>query len=480
MANRRMNTSSVDTMMGKRRMEENTLKMLHHYVEDASRMQIAAQSEISMPQRRRAAQSLRLQTEAQIKDIQDQRAMAAKRHELEVHQSQALAGELERRQAERERREREVQRICGESEELKELELKLKVAYMNKERAAQHEERILQQRRNQLREHAIDDQMECDRRAALATEQEKAGSKKEVLFKQKAALQEQMADRLKLAEEARLEAERDRELVEAVVQKIIAEDTKELAERTKRKNECRALIKQYEAQRRRELIEAKERAAFEDAQIQQHANALAARESELFRLKAEKKARDKAAFERIVAETEKHRAEEEELQALRDLLWEEEMEAQRRKEEMDREAKRQQNKRDMALANEEMLVAKQKQREVERKEEQRLVETMQHKFAEDEKNERLIADRRASDKAKYIEAVKLQKIERQEVYERAKAAEMEENSNALKSEEYRLRVVQEARRRLLLEHAEELQGFLPKGTIQPEDDFYFAQQRTAI
>ena len=50
MANRRMNTSSVDTMMGKRRMEENTLKMLHHYVEDASRMQIAAQSEISMPQ----------------------------------------------------------------------------------------------------------------------------------------------------------------------------------------------------------------------------------------------------------------------------------------------------------------------------------------------------------------------------------------------------------------------------------------------
>ena len=103
----------------------------------------------------------------------------------------------------------------------------------------------------------------------------------------------------------------------------------------------------------------------------------------------------------------------------------------------------------------------------------------QHKFAEDERNERLIADRRAADKAKYIEAVKLQKIERQEVYERAKAAEMEENGNALKSEEYRLRVVQEARRRLLLEHADELQGFLPKGTIQPEDDFFFAKTQAA-
>ena len=472
-----MNTSSVDTMMGKRRLEENNLKMLHHYVEDSSRLQIAAQSEISIPQRRRAAQALRLQTEAQIKAIQDEREQARRRHDLEVHQSQALAGELERREAERERKEREVQRICGESEELKELELKLKVAYMNKERAAQHEERILQQRRNQLREHAIDDQMECDRRAALQTESDKSGSKKVVLLRQKAALQEQMADRLKLAEEARLEADRDRELVEEVVQKIIDEDHAEAVERTKRKNECRALIKQYEAQRRAELVEAKEQSAFEDAQIRQHADALAARENELFRLKAEKKARDKAAFERIVAETEKHRAEEEELDQLRDLLWEEEMEAQRRKEERDREEKRQQSKRDMAAANEEMLAAKQVQRERERKEEQRLVETMQQKFADDERNEKVMSERRASDKVKYIEAVKLQKLERAAVYARAKQTEIDENANALRAEEYRLKVVQEARKRLLLEHAEDLQGFLPKGTIQPDDDIFLQSGR---
>lgn len=467
-----MNTSSVDTMMGKRRLEENNLKMLHHYVEDSSRMQIAAQSEISIPQRRRAAQALRVRTEAQIKAIQDERDLARRRHDLEVHQSQALAGELERRQAERERKEREVQRICGESEELKELELKLKVAYMNKERAAQHEERILQQRRHQLREHAIDDQMECDRRAAMRTESEKSSSKKVVLLRQKAALQEQMADRLKLAEEARLEADRDRELVEEVVKKIVDEDYGEAVERAKRKNECRALIKQYEAQRRAELVEAKEQAAFEDAQIRQHADALAARESELYRLKAEKKARDKAAFERIVAETEKHRAEEEELDQLRDLLWEEEMEAQRRKEERDREEKRQQSKRDMARANEEMLAAKQVQRESERKEEQRLVETMQRKFADDERNERLMGERRADNKIKYIEAVKIQKLERAAVYEQAKQTEINENANALRAEEYRLKVVQEARRRLLEEHAEDLQGFLPKGTIQPDDDIF--------
>jgi len=149
--------------------------------------------------RRRAAQTLRLQTEAEIKRVTEDRERARRRHDAEVVQSQALAGALERRKAAQERKEREIRRICGESEELKDLELKLKVAYMNKDRAAQHEERLLMQRREQLRVKAIDDQMECDRRAAIEAEASKSGSKVNVARRQKAALQEQMKDREKLA-----------------------------------------------------------------------------------------------------------------------------------------------------------------------------------------------------------------------------------------------------------------------------------------
>jgi len=36
-----------------------------------------------------------------------------------------------------------------------------------------------------------------------------------------------------------------------------------------------------------------------------------------------------------------------------------------------------------------------------------------------------------------------------------------------------VQVVQEARRRLLAEHADALRGFLPKGTIGPEDADFF-------
>jgi hypothetical protein len=52
-------------------------------------------------------------------------------------QNSRLAEELQRRRAETARSSMEVQRICAESEELKELEQRLKLAYLNKERSAQ-------------------------------------------------------------------------------------------------------------------------------------------------------------------------------------------------------------------------------------------------------------------------------------------------------------------------------------------------------
>ena len=57
-------------------------------------------------------------------------------------------------------------RICNESEELKDLEKKLKTAYMDKERAAQHEERMIAAEERYSAGETIDDAMEADRIAA--------------------------------------------------------------------------------------------------------------------------------------------------------------------------------------------------------------------------------------------------------------------------------------------------------------------------
>ena len=49
---------------------------------------------------------------------------------------ESLAREMARMKMEREKQSREVDKICVESEDLKALQLKIKAAYLNKERAS--------------------------------------------------------------------------------------------------------------------------------------------------------------------------------------------------------------------------------------------------------------------------------------------------------------------------------------------------------
>lgn len=48
-----------------------------------------------------------------------------------------LAREMARMKMNKEKQQREIDKICGESEELRELQLKIQAAYLNKERSAQ-------------------------------------------------------------------------------------------------------------------------------------------------------------------------------------------------------------------------------------------------------------------------------------------------------------------------------------------------------
>lgn len=50
---------------------------------------------------------------------------------------EGIAREMARLKMDKEKQQREVDKICGESSELKELQLKIQAAYLNKERASQ-------------------------------------------------------------------------------------------------------------------------------------------------------------------------------------------------------------------------------------------------------------------------------------------------------------------------------------------------------
>jgi hypothetical protein len=62
-----------------------------------------------------------------------------------------LAKELHRQKVERERNRAEIEKICEESEELRELKEKIRIAYVNKERAAQLAEQQLRRQKEMVR-----------------------------------------------------------------------------------------------------------------------------------------------------------------------------------------------------------------------------------------------------------------------------------------------------------------------------------------
>jgi len=440
------------------------------FTEDNRKLAHAAKMEVEIEDKRRQQRSMRLAAEERMAKLIDEAEEKAMDDELVVSQNRELATELQRQRGERERKEREIQRICEESEELKDLERRLKLAYMNKERAAQHEEKVVLTRMDREQNLAIEDAMEVDRQLMVAAEIEKERARRMVGLEQKSVLQVQIREREELLEQAKLEAVKDKAMVDEIVAKIEAEDQRDWQIKERRKAETRAIIKAYEEQRRNEVAEKKRSEAAAEAEIKKHLDYLASRNAGVAEARAAKEANQAAAFAAIAAEAERLRLEEEEMGRLRDLLWEEELEAARRAADAAKAESRARSKAEMALANQQMLAAKARKKELEAEEEARLVGLMMDKFAKDEAEEAAGAARRAANRAQYQTEINAQKALRHEMYEKERIAELEGVADTKAEEDYRRAVVNEARRRLLEEHAKRLHGFLPKGALANQDE----------
>lgn len=99
-------------------------------------------------EKQRDLKELRTAAKEQYATQQLQLAAQAQNREIVLReQDERLAAEIAKRKTEAIREQKNLQRICEQSEELRSLEEKLKAAYMNKEREAQiHESAILVQR----------------------------------------------------------------------------------------------------------------------------------------------------------------------------------------------------------------------------------------------------------------------------------------------------------------------------------------------
>ena len=263
-------------------------------------------------------------------------------------------------------------------------------------------------------------------------------------------------------------------MVEAIVAKIEAEDRAEYEAREKHKAETRVLIKQYAEQRKRDVIEARQQAAEEEAEIIAYSRALAQREEQLEIMKKEKALAAKKAFDKIVQQTELVRSADDEIARLRDLLWEEELLKKSRILEEEREAKRLANIAEMKRQNDIVLANKKKQQAVEEAEEERLIQVMIDKFKRDDEEERMKQQAIRDRKEQYKGMISDDASAKHERYLKHLADEELRKDDDDSGEQYRLQVVREARRRLLAEHADALRGFMPKGAVSAEERDEFA------
>ena len=101
-------------------------------------------------------------------------------------------------------------------------------------------------------------------------------------------------------------------------------------------------------------------------------------------------------------------------------------------------------------------------------------------FADDERLERELEETRVREKGVYVERVQQQRDERMRMYEQEKASELADVAAVREAEEYKARVVAEARRRLLDEHAGRLDGFLPKSTLNTVEEKMAMSQKAGM
>lgn len=380
-----------------------------------------------------------------------------------IQQNTLLAAELDKESAEEQRRTREIQRICDESPELKELEKALKIAYMNKERAAQYQEKVLLSQREQERIQTIEDQMEYDRQKALLEEQNKMAGKNAMFDDQRKVLQRQIHERQALLDEARQQVINERQMVDEIVTKINAEDHADAVKKREAQIATANMIKRYQEEFEEDKRRAKAKALAEEEAIRKYQESVAARGAGVAAKKEAKKAEDDRLLAKIVEQTERKRKEEEEFNDLRDMLWAEELEASRAREAQARKDKSYRMRQEMMDANEKMLVKKAELRIREAENEARMIGIMKKKFAEDEARERAEENEKKGQKAHHMVLIEAQARQRRAMYEEEKQDELVANEEKARREEYRKSVIAEARKRLLEEHSQKLQGFMPKG-----------------
>lgn len=385
-------------------------------------------------------------------------------------QEERLAKELERFKCEKLRDDKMRQQLRETSYELRELEAKLKEAYVNKERHAQMAEKEAHKFDEMLENAQILKRMkeEAERadRESKAREQNRAVE----MHKFKQELHRQLEEKENAKQSKYEEFLRDKLLIDEIVRKIHEEDQKEIERKMLARQATKEYIEEFKKQRElwkqreQEIMEAENRKIAEYATVQKERDDVQ---------KAHKKAKEEALEKlqsQLYDQIERDKAAREEMERVRQELYLEEQEELARNHERIELERKLRQRIELQKQYEEQMQLKGLREAAQRDEEEQIRKQMLDKFAQDDKLEQMNAQKRRLKQQEHKRAVESLLEERRQRIIVDKKRELDERVLNEQLDAYRRQIIEEERIKLLKEHAGKLLGYLPKGVIRDSKD----------
>ncbi|XP_058012178.1 meiosis-specific nuclear structural protein 1 [Ahaetulla prasina] len=424
-------------------------------------------------QQKRVTRLLREEEHEQRLEEAVRKAEESKRlKDLELEQEEKLATELARLNHDKLKDEKMRQQIKENSIELRELERKLKSAYMNKERAVQIAEKEALKYEKMKEDADIYQAMKEEQERAAKAENavETRRNQEKLLYQQE--LEKQLEEEERRKQAAYKEFLREKLLIDEIVRKIYEEDEKARQDRLEKKRTTQKFIEEFkkdQALRRRRQREEMEE---ENQKIMEFANMWQEREDNRMAKIHENEEKKRKLQQMLTEVLKKEQQEREELEQIRaELHFEEQAEIERKKE-MEELEKRIRQRLELRNSYEEQLASRKMLLQALKEEEATFGQSMLAKFADDDRIEQMNAQKRRMKQLEHRREVEKLIQERRKQVIADKERELEERQIEERRSGIVADIIEEERQKLLKEHAVKLLGYLPRGILKDEQDVH--------
>jgi len=464
---------AYDNRMAQRMQEEDRTAQVQKYVSEQRAMEAASGGQLRAEQirRRREHAEIRMdiRMESELQQADRSRAEAARSSDKE----QRLAHAMEQKKREDLRRAKDLQVLREGNDDLRTLQMKFKSAFMQKEREAQLAEKQALSAQLEAQQGQIERQMEADRVAAIRGMEAEHAERAIHLTAAKGILDAQMEEREAAKEHEKLLFAQEKDMVDAIVAKIEAQDEEEDLARQKKQMETQEYLKGFMKWHDEEKHRRVQADLDEEAKIQAYADFKLQQEIDTANAKVEKERERGDALEKVKGMQRAAQMEKEEMESLINEVYYAEQEEEQRQKERAKSERIVRERAEMMSANKDIMVAKKRRAAAEAIEEDGFIQIMMNKYAEEDRIEQMNAQKRRMKVAEHKRAVDGLLQARREAAAFALESEQASWAREAAIEEGRVAAIEDERLRMLREFASNfstLDGFLPPGLLQKESD----------